>query len=281
MNEVTEDGSKYNFVVQVNKDIDLTEYSQFRHTNCKVTLKSRDPKNPRTIKAENSYDDTMIAVVLGADLTVEDIIIDGNHQKRLFYVTSEEPTASLTINDGVILKNGTTTGDKANRHGGAIYCQENGAVTINGGIIENNEAQSHGGAIYSNLHSYMPEYDDGSTGPLVQPPPAKDYYYNINTDATTVFKNNKAFQTFTPPSTKDEFVKLLYQSKSHPGTKYDHPLNNDDVNLIVFNNVIFHKNYDTDKPIHDAFLVLGKSKLGKDFPVAPKREGYTFKGWNT
>lgn len=76
-------------------------------------------------------------------------------------------------------------------------------------------------------------------------------------------------------------MKLLYASTSHPGTKYDHPLNNDDVNLIVFNNVIFHKNYETENPIHDAFLVLEKSKLGEDFPKDPVREGYKFKGWNT
>ncbi|MDD7732241.1 MAG: InlB B-repeat-containing protein, partial [Firmicutes bacterium] len=146
------------------------------------------------------------------------------------------------------------------------------------GKYENN---GYGGAIYSNLHAYMPEYDDGSMGPLVQPPTSKDYYLNINTDATTVFKNNKAFRTFTPPSTKDEFDKLLYQSTSHPGTKYDHPLNNDDVNLIVFNEVIFDLNYETEDPIHAAYLVLEKSKLGEDFPEDPKRQGYQFVEWNT
>ncbi len=49
-------------------------------------------------------------------------------------------------------------------------------------------------------------------------------------------------------------------------------MNNDDVNLIVFNNLIFHKNYETDKPIHDAFLVLEKTRLGEDFPVDPIKE---------
>lgn len=73
----------------------------------------------------------------------------------------------------------------------------------------------------------------------------------------------------------------MYKSTTHPGTKYDHPLNNDDVNLIVFCNVIFHKNYDTEDPIHDAYLVLEKSKLGEDFPEDPQRSGYKFIGWNT
>ena len=625
MYELTKGGSKFNFVVQVNKDIDLTEYSQFGWPYGEVTLKSKDPENPSTIKAKDTNHVMMLGVVNGAHLTVEDIIIDGNHKKRLFWVESTETLpASLTINDGAILQNGKVEASDQTKLGGAIHCQYAGDVTINGGIIRNNEAiqaggaiayigtrtlsinggeitgnkvpsesgfggaivlqgngvieggkihgntaydgggiatgknanlvisggeinentasyagggiycfknsvvkltggqisknkgrngggvtaafnsnfimegngviseneaytgggfypwgttpscdlisgtieknkanfgggirlrspkakiggvviqenvanygggiysslpadktitidgvklynnealsgggvclsqggtlnfknsefkenkayygggiwtslpmtiekssfegneaikseppilpdgkhennghggaiyvntalakdgvvtvdgctftgnkadksggaisvdethgllnvinntvfdgneatgeLGHGGAIYSNLHAYMPEYDDGSTGPLVQPPTAKDYYYNINTDATTVFKNNKAFQTFTPPSTKDEFVKLLYTSTSHPGTKYDHPLNNDDVNLIVFNNVIFHKNYDTDKPIHDAFLVLEQSKLGEEFPTDPVREGYKFKGWNT
>lgn len=625
MYELTNDGSKFNFVVQVNKDIELTEYSQFSFPYGEVTLKSQDPKNPKTIKAKNTNHTMMLGVVNGAHLTVENIIIDGNNQKRLFWVESTEALpASLTINDGAILQNGKVEENDQTKLGGAIYCQYAGDVTINGGVIRNNEAiqaggaiayigsgtltinggdiyenkvpsesgfggaivlqgkgvinggkiynntaydgggiatgknanleitsgeisentasyagggiylfknsvvklsggqvsknkgkygggvtaafnsnfimdgtgviseneaytgggfypwgttpscdlisgiieknkanfgggirlrspkakingvviqenianygggiysslpegetltidgvklyknealsgggvcltdeagslnfknaefkenkayygggiwtsntmtiekstfegnesikseppilpngkhennghggaiyvntalakdgvvtvdgctftnnkadksggaisvdethgllkvinntvfdgnqavgeLGHGGAIYSNLHAYMPEYDDGSTGDLVQPPTAKDYYYNINTDATTVFKNNKAFQTFTPPSTKDDFVKLLYTSTSHPGTKYDHPLNNDDVNLIVFKEVIFDKNYDTEDPIHDAFLLLEKSKL-EDFPVDPVREGYIFKGWNT
>lgn len=626
MYELTNGGSKYNFVVQVNKDIELTEYSQFGFPYGEVTLTSKDPASPKTIKANVQDHNMMLGVVNGAHLTVENIIIDGNHEKRLFWVESEEKVpASLTIDKGTVLENGKVDPDDQTKIGGGIYCQYAGDVTINGGVIRNNEAiqgggaiayigkgtltinggeitgnkvpsesgfggaivlqgkglikggkiykntaydgggiatgkntnleitggeisentasyagggiycfknsvvkltggqisknkgrngggvtaafnsnfimegdgviseneaytgggfypwgttpscdlisgtieknkanfgggirlrspkakiggvviqenianygggiysslpegetltidgvklcknealsgggvcltdetgslnfknaefkenkayygggiwtsntmtieksafegneaikseppilpngkhennghggaiyvntalakdgvvtvdgctftdnkadksggaisvdetygllkvmnktvfdgneatgeLGHGGAIYSNLHAYMPGYDDGTTGPLVQPPTAKDYYYNINTDNTTVFRNNKAFQTFTPPSTKDEFVKLLYASTSHPGTKYDHPLNNDDVNLIVFKEVIFHKNYETEDPIHDAFLVLEKSKLGKDFPVAPKREGYTFKGWNT
>ncbi|WP_054251906.1 S-layer homology domain-containing protein [Neofamilia massiliensis] len=188
--------------------------------------------------------------------------------------------------DGVVTVDGCTfTNNKADKSGGAISVDETHGLlkVINNTVFDGNQATGelgHGGAIYSNLHAYMPEYDDGSTGGLVQPPTAKDYYYNINTDATTVFKNNKAFKTFTPPSTKDEFVKLLYKSTSHPGTKYDHPLNNDDVNLIVFKEVIFDKNYDTENPIHDAFLLLEKSKL-EDFPVDPVRDGYIFKGWNT
>lgn len=189
--------------------------------------------------------------------------------------------------DGVVtVDNCTFTNNKADKSGGAISVDETHGLlkVVNNTVFDGNQATGelgHGGAIYSNLHAYMPEYDDGSTGGLVQPPKAKDYYYNINTDETTVFKNNKAFQTFTPPSTKDDFVKLLYTSTSHPGTKYDHPLNNDDVNLIVFKEVIFHKNYETENPIHDAFLVLERSKLGEDFPKDPVREGYKFKGWNT
>lgn len=625
MYELTKDGAEFNFVVQVNKDIELTEYSQFGFPYGKVILRSKDPENPSTIKAKNTNHVMMLGVVNGAHLTVENIIIDGNHEKRLFWVesTADKP-ASLTINDGAVLQNGKVEARDQTKLGGAIFCQKVGDVTINGGIIKDNEAfdyggaigyigkgtltinggeisgnkvqadgsgggiylqgkgkitggkisgnsaqngggittgknanleitggeisgnsttnvgggiycasnsvvkftggkisknqgkfgggvgvtlngnfvmegsgtisenvapssgggiylwgktpacdlvsgtieknqaktgggirlnspkakiggvviqenvanfgggiysslpedetftidgvkliknearsggavclpgggtlnfnnsefkeniayygggiwtsmpmtvegtifigneavksdepvdsggnpenlghggaiylqtrladdgvvtvdnctftgnkadksggaisvdethgllrvvnntvfdgnqatgkSGHGGAIYSNLHAYMPAYDDGSTGDLVQPPTAKDYYYNINTDKTTVFKNNKAFQTFTPPSTKDDFVKLLYASTSHPGTKYDHPLNNDDVNLIVFNNVIFHKNYETENPIHDAFLVLEKSKLGEEFPVVPTRKGYAFKGWNT
>ena len=624
MYELTKDGTKFNFVVQVNQDIELTEYSQFGFPYGEVTLKSKDPENPRTIKANVQDHNMMLGVVNGAHLTVEDIIIDGNNEKRIFWVESTEILpASLNINNGTILQNGRVEASDQTKLGGAIYCQYAGDVIINGGIIRNNEAiqaggaiayigtgtltinggeitdnkvpsdsgfggaivlqgkglikggkihnntaydgggiatgknadlvisggeicentasyagggiylfknsvvklsggqvsknqgrygggvtaafnsnfimkgtgviseneaytgggfypwgtnpscdlisgtieknkanfgggirlrspkakiggvvireneaaygggiysslpedktltidgakfynneaplgggvclsqggtlnfknsefkenkayygggiwtnmtmdiksctftgneaikseppilpngkhennghggaiyiatslkddgvvtvdgctftknkadksggaisvdethgllkvinntifdgnqavgeLGHGGAIYSNLHAYMPEYDDGSTGGLVQPPTAKDYYYNINTDATTIFKNNKAFQTFTPPSTKDDFVKLLYKSTTHPGTKYDHPLNNDDVNLIVFKEVIFDKNYDTENPIHDAFLLLEKSKL-EDFPTDPVREGYTFKGWNT
>lgn len=192
----------------------------------------------------------------------------------------------LADNGVVEIKKCTFKGNKADKSGGAISIDETkGLVKISEGtVFDGNEATGalgHGGAIYSNLHAYMPEYDDGSTGPLVQPPTAKDYYYNIDTDATTVFKNNKAFRTFTPPSTKDDFVKLLYQSTSHPGTQYDHPLNNDDVNLIIFCQVLFDKNYPTDDPIHAAYLVMEKSTLGEDFPTDPDRKDYVFKEWNT
>lgn len=625
MYELTKDGIKYNFTIEVNQDIDLTDYSQFGFPYGKVTLKSKNSENPRRIKANNTDHTMMLGVVNGADLTVENIIIDGNNEKRLFWVESTEKLpASLTINNGAILENGKVDPSDQTKHGAAIYCQEAGNVTIKGGIIRNNEAISHGGAIcyigtgsltinggeisnnkalsgsggaiylqgkgtinggkikdntayngggiatgkntnleitggeirenngiyagggiycasnstvkltggqisknkgkygggvtavynsnfimdgtgviseneaytgggfypwgttpscdlisgtieknkanygggirlrspkakiggvvirenianygggiysslpegksltidgvkiyknealsgggvfivdetgslnfknsefkenkayygggiwtsnsmkienssfegneaiksepsilpngkhennghggaiyvntklakdgvvtvdgctftknkadksggaisvdethgllkvinntvfdgneatgelghggaiYSNLHAYMPEYDDGSTGPLVQPPTSADFYLNISTDKTTVFKNNKAFRTFTPPSTKDEFDKLLYKSTSHPGTKYNHPLNNDDINLIIFKNVIFHKNYDTEDPIFDAFLVMEKSKLGDYFPDSvPTRPGYRFKKWNT
>lgn len=212
------------------------------------------------------------------------ILPDGTHENNghggAIYVNTALAKDGVVTVDGCIF-----TKNKADKSGGAISVDETHGLlkVVNNTVFDGNEATGelgHGGAIYSNLHAYMPEYDDGSTGGLVQPPTAKDYYYNINTDATTVFKNNKAFQTFTPPSTKDDFVKLLYKSTTHPGTKYDHPLNNDDVNLIVFKEVIFDKNYDTENPIHDAFLLLEKSKL-EDFPTDPVREGYTFKGWNT
>lgn len=213
------------------------------------------------------------------------ILPDGKHENNghggAIYVNTD------LAKDGVVtVDHCTFTANKADKSGGAISIDETHGLVkiINNTVFDGNEATGelgHGGAIYSNLHAYNPEYDDGSTGPLVQPPTAKDYYLNINTDATTVFKNNKAFRTFTPPSTKDEFVKLLYQSTSHPGTKYNHPLNNDDVNLIVFNEVIFDLNYDTEDPIHAAYLVLEKSKLGEDFPEDPVRKGYQFVEWNT
>ena len=624
MYELTKDGSKFKFIVQVNKDIDLTEYSQFGYPYGSVTLKSKDLAKPVTIKANNTDHVMMLGVVNGAELTVENIIIDGNNAKRLFWVESTEALpAHLIINDGAILQNGKVQESDQTKYGGAMFCQYAGFVTINGGIIKNNEAilqggaicyigtkeltinggeitgnktpnssgggiylqgkgqikggkihannasnggaiatgkntnldisggeiseniasyagggvycgsnsvvklsggkisknqgrygggvtavydskfvmdgkgvisenvaytgggfypwgttpscdlisgtieknkanfgggirlrspkakiggvvikenvanygggiysslpkgQSltidgvklyknealsgggvcltdeagtlnfknaefkenrayygggiwtsntitiekssfegneaiksepsilpdgkhennghggaiyvntalakdgvvtvdgctftknkadksggaisvdetkgllqvknntqfigneatgelgHGGAIYSNWHPYKAKYDDGSEGPIENPPDSHKYYYNIDTDNTTVFEDNKAFRTFTPPINKDKFIKLLSSRTSHPDTKYDHPLNNDDVNFIVFCNVIFDKNYDTKDRIHDAFLVFGGSKLDKDFPTDPVREGYTFKGWNT
>ena len=121
MYELTKDGTKFNFVVQVNKDIDLTEYSQFSFPYGKVTLKSKDPKNPRTIKANVQDHNMMLGVVNGAHLTVEDIIIDGNNEKRIFWVESTEILpASLNINNGTILQNGRVEASDQTKLGGAI-----------------------------------------------------------------------------------------------------------------------------------------------------------------
>ena len=142
MYELTNGGSRFNFVIQVNKDIDLTEYTQFGFSYGTATLTSKDPESPKTIKANNLVNDRVFDVVNGANLTVENIIIDGNNEKRLFWVDGNEknPTG-LTINKGAILQNGK--GD----NGGAIFCQDAGNVTINGGEIRNNEATGNGGAI--------------------------------------------------------------------------------------------------------------------------------------
>ncbi len=74
----------------------------------------------------------MLGVVNGAHLTVEDIIIDGNNEKRLLWVESTEALpASLTINDGAILQNGKVEASDQTKLGGAIYCQYAGDVIIN------------------------------------------------------------------------------------------------------------------------------------------------------
>lgn len=131
MYEFTKDGSKFNFVVQVNQDIELTEYSQFGFPYGEVTLTSKDPKNPRTIKANVQDHNMMLGVVNGAHLTVGNIIIDGNHEKRLFWVESEEKVpASLTIDKGTVLENGKVDPDDQTKIGGGIYCQYAGDVTI-------------------------------------------------------------------------------------------------------------------------------------------------------
>lgn len=142
MYELTNGGSKFNFIVQVNKDIDLSEYTQFGFPYGTATLTSKDPASPRTIKAKNLVNDRVFDVVNGAHLTVENIIIDGNKEKRLLWVDgSEKNPTDLTINKGTVLQNGK--GD----NGAAIFCQGAGNVTINGGKINNNEATKNGGAI--------------------------------------------------------------------------------------------------------------------------------------
>ena len=206
---------------------------------------------------------------------------ENNGHGGAIYVQTKLPEDGVVTVDGCTFRN-----NKADKSGGAISVDETRGLlnVVNGTSFIGNQATGewgHGGALYSNLHAYIPDYDDGSTGGLVQPPTPKNFYYNINTDATTVFTNNKAFKTFTPPSTKDEFVKLLYYSTSHPGTKYDHPLNNDDINLIFFCEVIFHLNYNTPDPIYDGFLLIEDYSLGEAFPTNPTREGHKFLGWNT
>lgn len=52
MYDLTKDGMKFDFVVQVNKDIELTEYSQFGWPYGEVTLRSKDKADKRTIKAK-------------------------------------------------------------------------------------------------------------------------------------------------------------------------------------------------------------------------------------
>lgn len=213
------------------------------------------------------------------------ILPDGKHENNghggAIYVNTSLAKDGTVIVDGCIFTKNT-----ADKSGGAISVDDTkGLLQVkNNTQFIGNEATGelgHGGAIYSNWHPYRAIYDDGSVGPIENPPDADKYYHNIDTDKTTVFKDNKAFHTFTPPTNKDKFIKLLRSRTSHPGTKYDHPLNNDDVNFVAFCKVIFDKNYDTDDRIHDAFLVFEGTKLGENFPTDPERTGYTFKSWNT
>ena len=80
MYDLTNDGSRYDFVLQVNKDIDLSEYTQFGFPYGTATLTSKDPASPKTIKAKNLVNDRVFDIVNGANLTVENIIIDGNNE---------------------------------------------------------------------------------------------------------------------------------------------------------------------------------------------------------
>ena len=206
--------------------------------------------------------------------------INSGHGGGIYVHTTLDEKGVVTVDHCTFKQN------RAIESGGAISVDETHGLlkVINQTTFDGNTAYGewgHGGAIYSNLHAYYPKYDDETQGPRDPAPKPKDFYINISTDASTIFKNNKAFRTFTPPSTKDEFNNLLRESTSHPGTKYDHPLNNDDVNLIVFKQVIFDLNYEIANPTHAAFLILEKNTFDQAFPENPQRTGYTFQGWNT
>jgi len=140
--------------------------------NKKIKLASYNTNNEvYSIIRENVLTDTMINIANG-NVTLEDIIIDGNDVSATYppikiranaSLTMEKQSkiingnsnssaggairidnnsnVTLTINDGLISNN------KGKEIGGAIHCGPNNIIIINGGEISNNYASYRGGAI--------------------------------------------------------------------------------------------------------------------------------------
>jgi uncharacterized repeat protein (TIGR02543 family) len=122
----------------------------------------------KTLTRAPGFTDRFIIIYNSADLTLRNIVLDGNKAN----VTATDPLievyrGTLTIEDGAVLENNTSSG-----YGGGIYVENgsytqtggavsgnsapqgggiymvNGPLTLEGGIIADNTATSFGGAIY-------------------------------------------------------------------------------------------------------------------------------------
>lgn len=155
------------YTIYLNKDttIPSSEHSQYRSNN-KIRLTS-GPSGPFTLTREG--EDHYIAIQQNAELTIDNIILDGNNDGQCLFISNngkvtigEKTTiqnfidspkydgpaifvlgGTLTIEDGALLQNNT-----ANQQGGVIQARQGTIVNINGGIFRNNASNtSNGGAI--------------------------------------------------------------------------------------------------------------------------------------
>ena len=193
--------------------------------------------------------------------------------------------ASLPQDGRVSITASEFVGNEAAKTGGAVSIDETkGFVHIShNSRFENNRAVSPrggGGALYSNLHAYKPSYNDGTHGDLLTEPVPDDFYTNLETDPTTEFIGNRAAHTYTPPANRAAFTNLRFARTSHPGTRFDHILNNDDVNARSFVTAVFDLNYPEAKAAHAQYLVLEGTSLQETYPDDPERPGFAFLGWS-
>lgn len=185
------------------------------------------------------------------------------------------------------MSNGTISENKATT-GGGIYVGSNRNVTITGSChISNNTATGNGGGIYVTINgklnitnmNYIKGNIAGNDGGGIYT--ANTNYSNINTDAITMFNENKASAAYAPPTD----ASILYPNIGFTSTSITtHPLNNYDINyrstLLLFN-VTYDANGGTGNYIGPNINPGNVDTVLSLTDTGISRERYTFTGWNT
>ena len=163
--DINDATSLYTIYLNKNTTIPSSEGSQYRSNN-KIRLTSRT-SDPFTLTREGEHN--YIAIQQDAELTIDNIILDGNKDGECLFISNNGKVTigtkttiqnfadspkydgpaiyltggTLTIEDGALLKYNT-----ANQAGGVIQAYNGTTVNINGGIFRNNASNtSDGGAI--------------------------------------------------------------------------------------------------------------------------------------
>lgn len=100
------------------------------------------------VKRDSSYTGEMISTESNADLTLEDITIDGGCQDGITAtgsILNIVSLANLTMQDGTVLQNNYLYHTDHRYNGGAVTINGASVFTMNGGVIQNNTSLAGGG----------------------------------------------------------------------------------------------------------------------------------------
>jgi len=138
------DGTEY--VIEITQDLDVTAAINIP-AGANITL-TNDGTTSTTLLRDTAFRATFFSVPTGAQLTIENLALDGNKASVTANASLISNSGTLTISDGVQLFDNKLS---AGYNGGGIYNDNAGSLTISGDVkIHDNTTGNWGGGIYNN-----------------------------------------------------------------------------------------------------------------------------------
>lgn len=135
--DINDPSSLYTVYVNRNVNISNTEVSQYRSNN-KIRLTSGEGG---PFKLTRNGNEQYIGIQTNAELTIDNIILDGNHESECLFISNN---GKVTIGNGAIVQNFI---DIPSLDGPAIYMTGGTLNILDGAVIQNNRSNQQGGVI--------------------------------------------------------------------------------------------------------------------------------------